>query len=163
MLDMQLVANSKTQIPIILRRPFLSTFDAFIQCRNGIVRSAFGKMTLELNIFNVAKQVGDKGEVHEVSCIDSIVQGHMTTSLLSNPLESFLVVPSSLEYSLSPEVEYLYALLDVAELCELNGWPPRFEELPPIKEKILPSSVKTLKLELKPFPFTLKVSIFRQE
>ena len=37
-LDMQSVANSETQIFIILGRPFLSTSDAFIQCRNGIVR-----------------------------------------------------------------------------------------------------------------------------
>ncbi|GFS42918.1 hypothetical protein Acr_00g0082550 [Actinidia rufa] len=65
-LDMQLLANLETQIPVILGRPFLYTFDAFIQCRNGIVRLAFGKTTLELNIFNVSKQVGDKGEVHEL-------------------------------------------------------------------------------------------------
>ncbi|XP_057461070.1 uncharacterized protein LOC130751468 [Actinidia eriantha] len=65
-LDMQPVANPENQIPVILGHPFLSTFNAFIQCRNGIVRLAFGNMTLELNIFNVAKQVGDKGEIHEL-------------------------------------------------------------------------------------------------
>ncbi|GFS36375.1 hypothetical protein Acr_00g0045610 [Actinidia rufa] len=162
-LDMQPVANLENQIPIILGRPFLSTSNAFIQCRNEIVRLAFGNMTLELNIFNVAKQVGEKGEIHEVSCIDSIVQGHMTTSLLSDPLESCLSVPPSLEYSLSPEVEYLYSLLDVADLCEVNGWAPRFEELPPIEEKILPSNVQTPKLELKPFPFTLKYAFLGKD
>ncbi|XP_057459241.1 uncharacterized protein LOC130749898 [Actinidia eriantha] len=113
-LDMQPVANPENQIPVNLGRPFLSTSNAFIQCRNGIVRLAFGNVTLELNIFNVAKQVGDKGEIHEVSCIDSIVQDHMTTSFLSDPLESCLVAPPTLEYSLSLEVEYLYSLLDVA-------------------------------------------------
>ena len=113
-------------------------------------------MTLEINILNVAKQVSDKGEVHEVSCIDSIVQGHMTTSLFSNPLESCLVAPSSLEYSLSPGVEYLYSLLDVAEMFEVHGRALRFEELPLTEEKILPSNVQTLKLELKSFPSTLK-------
>ena len=107
-LDMQPVANMKTQIPIILGHSFLSTSDAFIQCRNGIVRLVFGNMTLEIKNFNVAKQVGDKGEVHEVSFIDSIVQGHMNTLLFFDPPKSCLVDPSSLEYSFSSEVEYLY-------------------------------------------------------
>ena len=98
-------------------------------------------MTLELNIFYFAKQAGNKGDIHEMSCIDSIVQGHMTTSLNSDPLESCLVAPLSLEYNLSLEVEYLYLLLDMVDLCEVNGWAPRFEELPPIKEKILLSNV----------------------
>ena len=37
-LDMKPLANSETHITVILGRPFLSTYDAFIQCRNGIVR-----------------------------------------------------------------------------------------------------------------------------
>ncbi|GFY97735.1 hypothetical protein Acr_12g0002760 [Actinidia rufa] len=89
--------------------------------------------------------------------------GHMTTSLLFDPLESCLVVPPSLEYSLSPEVEYLYSLLDVADLCEVNGWAPRFEELPPIEEKILPSNVQTPKLELTPIPSTLKYAFLGKD
>ncbi|GFZ19558.1 hypothetical protein Acr_28g0002630 [Actinidia rufa] len=78
-------------------------------------------MTLALNIFNVTKQVGDKGEIHEVS-IDLIVRGHMTTSFLLDPLELCLITPSSLEYSLNPEVEYSYSLLNMAELCEVNRY-----------------------------------------
>ncbi|GFY90811.1 hypothetical protein Acr_07g0010080 [Actinidia rufa] len=124
-LDKHPVANPETQIRVILGRPFLSTSDAFIQYRNGIIRLAFENMTLELNIFNVAKQ----------SC---------------------LVAPFSLEYSLSPEIEYLYSLPDVTETCEVHGWEPRFEKLPPIEEKIFPSSVQTPKLELKPLPSTHK-------
>ena len=54
-LDTQPVANLNTQIPIILGRSFLATSDEFIQCRNEVMPLAFGNMTWELNIFNVAK------------------------------------------------------------------------------------------------------------
>ena len=76
-LDTNPVVNRSTQIPVIPGRPFLAMSDAFIQCRNGVMRLAFGNVTCGLNIFNVEKQVGDEGEVHEVSCIDSLVQYFM--------------------------------------------------------------------------------------
>ena len=76
-LDTQLVSNLQTQIPIILGHPFLTTLDAFIQCRNEVIKLVFGNMTCELNIFNVAKQVGDDGEVQEVSSIESIMEDCM--------------------------------------------------------------------------------------
>ena len=59
-LDTHLMASPSTQILVILGCPFLATFDAFIQSRNGIMRLAFRNMTCELNIFNVAKQAGMK-------------------------------------------------------------------------------------------------------
>ena len=80
-LDTQPVSNLQTQIPIILGRPFLAISYAFIQCKNGVMRLAFGKMTCELHIFNVAKQVRDEGEVQEVSSIEIIVEDCMQTSL----------------------------------------------------------------------------------
>ena len=91
---------------------------------------AFGNMTCELNIFNVANQVGDEGEIHKVSCIDSLVQDCMQTSLYIDPLKSCLVSPIAMEYSLSEEIESLYSLLELSTVCELNKWAPKFEELP---------------------------------
>ena len=75
--------------------------------------------------------MGDEGEVHEVSCIDSLVQECMQTSLLIDLLESYLVSPTSVEYDLSDEIESLYSLLELSEVCELNGQTPKFEELTP--------------------------------
>ena len=49
-LDTQPITNSNTQISIILGQSFLVTSDAFIQCRNGVMRLAFVNMTCELNI-----------------------------------------------------------------------------------------------------------------
>ena len=106
--------------------------------------------------FNVAKQVGDEGEIHEVSCIESLVENCMHTSFYSDPLESCLVSPIALEYSLNKKIEYLYSLLDTSEMCESSKWAPKFEELPPNKNKILPSNVQPPTLELKVLPSTLK-------
>ena len=50
-LDMEPVAEGTNQVPIILRRPFLDTSNAIINCRNGAMQLTFGNMTLELNIF----------------------------------------------------------------------------------------------------------------
>ena len=83
-------------------------------------------MTCELNIFNLAKQMVSEGEIHEVSCIDNLVQDCMQTSFLTDPLESCLVFPTYVDYSLSDEIESFYSLLELSEVCELNGWAPKF-------------------------------------
>ena len=54
-LDYQLVLHSRVHTPIILGRPFLGTANNLINCRNGRMQLTFGSMTLELNIFHVAK------------------------------------------------------------------------------------------------------------
>ena len=45
------VAKGTNCVPIILRRPFLDTSNAIINCRNGVMQLTFGNMMLELNIF----------------------------------------------------------------------------------------------------------------
>ncbi|GFZ19913.1 hypothetical protein Acr_28g0006180 [Actinidia rufa] len=155
-LDTQPVLDPDAQIPVILGRPFLATSDAIIQCRNGRVKFSFGNMTCDLKIFDVARQVGDEGSVHEVNYIDTIVQHHIDTKLLSDPLLTCLVNPPTTDYTLSPEVEHIYYLINVEEVQEIQGWIPKFENLPPITERALPSNIQPPKLELKPLPSTLK-------
>ena len=46
---------------------------------------------------------------------------------------------------------------------EENGWAPRFEKLPPIEDKVLPSEEKPPKLELKPLPSHLKYAFLGVE
>ncbi|GFZ12900.1 hypothetical protein Acr_23g0012850 [Actinidia rufa] len=155
-LDTQPVLDPDAQIPVILGRPFLATSDAIIQCRNGRVKFSFGNMTCDLKIFDVARQVGDEGSVHEVNYIDTIVQHHIDTKLLSDPLLTCLVNPPTTDYTLSPAVEHIYSLINVEEVQEIQGWIPKFENLPPITERALPSNIQPPKLELKPLPSTLK-------
>ena len=50
-------------IPVILGRPFLATSNALINCRNGVMKLSFGNMTLEMNVFNICKQLRDDNDL----------------------------------------------------------------------------------------------------
>ena len=87
-LDTEPVAQTHTQIPIILGRPFLATSNALINCRNGILKLSFENMTLELNMFNVCMQPAEDVEVHEVDSIEELVHEYFTTTNSSDSLET---------------------------------------------------------------------------
>ena len=66
-------------MPIILGRPFLTTSNAIINCRNGVMQLMFGNMTLELNIFHLCKKHLHSEEEEgseEVCMIDTLVEEH---------------------------------------------------------------------------------------
>ena len=71
--------------------------------------------------------------------------------------------PKCVEQVITPEVEFLYSILENSEVMETNGWRPRFEELPPIEERIFPSKEKPPKLKLKSLPSHLKYSFLGSE
>ena len=48
------------------------------------------------------------------------------------------------------ESEFLHSIIEHDEVLEVNGWAPKFEPLPPIEDKALPSEERPPKLELKP-------------
>ena len=54
--DTEPVAEGNNHVPIILGRPFLSTSNSIINCRNGVMQLTFGNMTLELNIFHLSSK-----------------------------------------------------------------------------------------------------------
>ena len=74
------------QAPIILGRPFLATIDSVIKVRNGNMSITFGNMTLDLNTYNVASQLGDDEEIHEVNFINSLIEEHVNTQMFSEPI-----------------------------------------------------------------------------
>ena len=55
-LDTEPIASGPNHVPNILGRPFLATFNAIINCRNGVMLLTFGNMTLELNIFHLSNK-----------------------------------------------------------------------------------------------------------
>ncbi|XP_062103840.1 uncharacterized protein LOC133814955 [Humulus lupulus] len=79
-LDTQFVVNMKSKIPIILGRPFLATTNALINCRNGLMQISFGNMTLEVNIFHVAKQPRDDDECYQTFLIDTLIPEEYSTT-----------------------------------------------------------------------------------
>ena len=107
-LDTQPVVNQGTQFPVILGRPFLATSNAIIHCRGGLMTLSFGNMTVNLNIFNVIKGMGDEDEVCEVNMVDSVVQKYLDNVSHDGPLMSCLVSPSWDEEVTTLESEFLH-------------------------------------------------------
>ena len=72
-LDTEPIAIGRNHVPIILGRQFFVTFNAIINCRNGVMQLAFGNMTLELNIFHLSNKhkpaEDERQEFHEVCSI----------------------------------------------------------------------------------------------
>ena len=120
-------------------------------------------MTVNLNIFNVIKEVGDDEDICEVHVIESVMQEFVYNFSCDDPLKSCLMSPKCVEEVTTPEVEFLYSILEHTEVMETNGWTPRFEELPPIEERVLSFKEKPPKLELKPLPSHLKYSFLGSE
>ena len=162
-LDTQPVVNQGTQFPVILGRPFLATANAITHCRGGLMTLSFGNMTVNLNIFNVIKEMGDEEEACEANMIDSMVQKYVDHVSYDDPLMSCLLSSSWVEEVTTFESEFLHSIIEQSEVLEVNGWAPKFEPLPPIKDKVLPSEERPPKLELKPSPSHLKYAFLGVE
>ena len=59
---------------IILGRPFLSTCNALINCRNGSLKMSFGNLTIDLNIFDVYRKPLGEEEVEEICMIFALAE-----------------------------------------------------------------------------------------
>ena len=113
-------------------------------------------MTVNLNIFNVIKEMRDEEDACEVNMIDSMVQQYVDHVAYDDPLMSCLVSPSWVEEVTTFESEFLHSIIEHSEVLEANGWAPKFETLPPIEDRVLPSEERPPKLELKPLPSHIK-------
>ena len=127
-LDTQPVVNQGTQFLVILGRPFLATANAIIHYRGGLMALSFGSMTVNLNIFNVIKEIGDDEDVCEVNMIEFVVQNYVDHVSYDDPLKSCLVSPSCVEEVTTSELEFLHSIIEHSEVMEANGWAPRFEK-----------------------------------
>ena len=162
-LDTQPVVNQGTQFLVILGRPFLATANAIIHCRGGLMTLSFGNMTVNLNIFNVIKEIRDEEDVCEVNMIDSMVQQYVDHVSYDDPLLSYLVNPSWVEKVTTSKSKFLHSVIEHSEVLEANGWAPKFEPLPPIEDRTLPSEERPPKHELKPLPSHLKYAFLGVE
>ncbi|RVW18356.1 Retrovirus-related Pol polyprotein from transposon 17.6 [Vitis vinifera] len=84
-LDIDPIVKETNYVPIILRRPFLATSNAIINCKNGLMQLTFGNMTLELNIFYMCKKPINPEEEEgpeEVCIIDTLVEEHYLLATL---------------------------------------------------------------------------------
>ncbi|KAH9697871.1 hypothetical protein KPL71_023794 [Citrus sinensis] len=162
-IDTQPIQDSRKHIPIILGRPFLATADAHIQCRTGNMQLSFGNMTMELNIFNIAKQPhnADDGIV-DVDLIEALVDDTFVSNLSDDPLQTCLT-HFGFDFDIDRSVDEVNALLDSAPSIDTNKWKSRVEQLAPSEKKLIPSSESPPKLELKPLPNTLEYAFLGEE
>ena len=115
-LDTDPVVTRKNYVPIILGRPFLTTSNAIINCRNGIMQLTFGNMTLELNIFHLCKKhlhPVEEERSEEVCMIDTLVKEHCEQSMEEHLIESLRDLDEGL-----PEPSDLLATLPPLKLRE---------------------------------------------
>ncbi|RVW72117.1 Transposon Ty3-G Gag-Pol polyprotein [Vitis vinifera] len=139
-LDTDPAVKEANLVPIILRRPFLSTSNAIINCRNGLMQLTFGNMTLDLNIFYMSKKQTTPEEEEgpeEVCIIDTLVEEHCNQNMQDKLNESLVDFEESL--SEPPNV-----------LATLQSW-RRIEEILPLfnKEEEAVAEKETPKLNLK--------------
>nr|CAN72596.1 hypothetical protein VITISV_017641 [Vitis vinifera] len=90
-LDTDPIFKEANYVPIILGRPFLTTSNAIINCRNGLMQLTFDNMTLELNIFYMSKKPitleEDEG-LEEVCIIETLVEEHCNQKMQEKLNES---------------------------------------------------------------------------
>ncbi|KAH9744096.1 hypothetical protein KPL70_003541 [Citrus sinensis] len=162
-IDTQPIQDSRKHILIILARPFLATVDAPIQCRTENMQLSFGKMTMELNIFNIVKQPhsADNGIV-DVDLIEALVHNIFVSNFSDDPLQTYLT-HFDFDFDIDRSVDEVNALLHSAPSKDTNKWKSRVEQLAPSEKKLIPSSESPPKLELKLLPNTLEYAFFEEE
>ena len=97
----------------------------------------FGSMTLELNIFHVAKQPHENDDCAYVNLIKVVVQEEFNKNFFFYPLETLLNnFVGSCDLECDIHVSKKFSLLDSSQVLEeqqivaINkGWKPCFEEL----------------------------------
>ena len=109
-LDIELVHDANSQILVIIRRPFLTTIDATIKVRSGIMTLVFGNMTLNIKIFSNPK--ADKiEEEHEEACCPKAISLKEVSSLCLNDSVKAVISNSYYyieRYNLQKEEDFLF-------------------------------------------------------
>jgi len=140
-IETEKVSNLANQVPVILRRPFLATAKALINCRNGVMRLSFSNMTLELNIFNMQRQPSgfDYMEFSILNWVEDTVFDDAFDNMFAAEYE-FLFVNDEPEYD----------VFEFDDLCSTANC-----LLTAISES-MHESVSPSALKLKPLPDSLK-------
>ena len=141
-LDTEPTLNASTQIHVILGRPFLATSNALIYCWSGVMKISFGNMTVELNIFDISKQVLDNEVICEVNMIRSLVHDTFIQSRCEDPLKACLTL-CYCNLDTEKSMEEVNALLDFFPLL---SWQPKVIPFP-LSSSSFPSIVEPPKLD----------------
>ena len=118
--------NAPKHIPIILGRPFLATCDAIIHVRMGLLKLSFGNMSIEINMFNVGRQLRDLKDVQKVNLINSIVHEHFERQCVEDPLARMLMFSEGLDCLEGGDNVCEDSGLEVCPIMAVGQWTPIF-------------------------------------
>ena len=86
-------------------------------------------MTMELNIFNIAKQPHNAGdEIADVDLIEEIVDNTFLSNLSDDPLQTCLT-HFGFDFDIDRSVDEVNVLLDSTPSMDTNKWKSRVEQL----------------------------------
>jgi hypothetical protein len=140
-LDTEPVQVVGTEILVILRRLFLATANALINCRSGVMKISFGNMTVELNIFQIKKQPLDYDQMNQVCLIEEIIDEVIEESSIENLLEACLAQFGK-DLDLEKLMEEADALLETTPLLSSEKEETTVSDSSTKELKLLPNSLK---------------------
>ena len=97
-LETESVGNLDSQIPVILSQPFLTTFNALINCRNSMMKLSFENTTVDLNIFSLQRQpaifdgIDNVNWLEAYACEDSCANRFLENDLCNDIIHSSLIL-----------------------------------------------------------------------
>jgi len=152
-------SHASKQIPLILGRPVLTTANATINCRSGVMDVSVMSMRVRLNIFKTSAQpvFEDESECFFVDVIDEIIKEALPAILSSDPQGTCLASGDLRLRDLGSTINEMDSTLDSTAHLESSSWESTYKPLPPLASSPMPSSIVCPpKLELKPLPDSLK-------
>ena len=144
-LDTEPTLNASTQIHVILGCPFLATSNALINCQSGVMKIFFRNMTVELNIFDISKQVPDNEDICEVNMSGGLVHDTFIQSRCEDPLKACLTL-FDCNLDIEKSMEEVNVLLDFVPLLSIDSWQPKVV-LFPLSSSPFPSIIEPPKLD----------------
>ena len=109
------------------------------------MKISFGNMTVELNIFDISKQVLDNKDICEVNMIRSLVHDTFIQSRREDPLKACLTL-FDCNLDTKKSMEEVNVLLNFVPLLSIDSWQPKVVPFP-LSSSPFPSIVEPPKLD----------------
>ncbi|XP_068329689.1 uncharacterized protein [Pyrus communis] len=154
-LDMEDSPHS-TPLPILLGRPFMKTARTKIDVFKGTLTMEFDGEVIDFNLFETIKYPNDDHSCFSTDILKSLVQDFLD-SLDKDPLETTIAEGMGREPNLAMHDDGIAEMVASLESSpQYQGKPPNPISIPVSTNKLLPSVIQALVLELKPLPSHLK-------
>ncbi|CAN6687749.1 unnamed protein product [Malus baccata var. baccata] len=158
-------------LPILLGRPFMKTAQTKIDVFNGTLSMEFDGEVVNFNLSDSIKYPSEDHSCFSIDIIDSLAQGYLE-DLNDDVLEKVITRGMELKtmdanhmlthdmhepfHAVAYSEEFIELVAALESLPKHGGKSPNFDSIPISTNKLLPSIIQALLLELKPLPSHLK-------